>query len=279
MAWYRFLTHRGCRGASWPQQLQVNPLPPCDGGYAYWNQLVRHRGAFATQCLHGDFVQIEMAAHQIWWCQRQPLIEGYILVERGVENIQHSHRCFANIFDVMGECAWHIVDITRAKIERSGLVCRVKHGHPGFTTEVVLLLVSIRMSVNFPQCTRLQIYDKRGHIGDRKILGINNGRGVTLPWRRFHFSRGMNGVGIGGRLVQQLRLHSSREGGTGRRKIYFSFFGRLAKCSAATPKFFAITSCGICAINSVTSRVSFSEKLPSSKTSRNSQPPSNPWME
>ena len=52
-----------------------------------------------------------------------------------------------------------------------------------------------------------------------------------------------------------------------------------AKAASGTPKFLASTSRGVCANQSVSRKVSFSEKSPSSKTSRNSQPSSSPWIE
>ena len=51
---------------------------------------------------------------------------------------------------------------------------------------------------------------------------------------------------------------------------------------SGTPKFFASTSLGVCANQSVIRKVESSEKFPSSNTSRNSQPssgPSSPWIE
>ena len=51
------------------------------------------------------------------------------------------------------------------------------------------------------------------------------------------------------------------------------------KLTAGTPKFFAKNLSWCVPNQSVIRKVSFSEKLPSSKTRRNSQPSSNPWIE
>src|SRR5438034_3007103 len=53
----------------------------------------------------------------------------------------------------------------------------------------------------------------------------------------------------------------------------------LAKAASGTPKFLASTLRGVCLNKSVIRKVSFSEKLPLSNTSRNSQPSSKPWIE
>ena len=63
-------------------------------------------------------------------------------------------------------------------------------------------------------------------------------------------------------------------------KMKSSFLGMLAKALSGTPKFLARTSLGMWASQSVTRERASSLKLPSSKTSRNSQPsPSSPWIE
>ena len=68
--------------------------------------------------------------------------------------------------------------------------------------------------------------------------------------------------------------------GTGAWKIQRSFCGMRSKALSGTPKFLARTSFGVWASQSLSRKVSSSEKLPSSKTSRNSQPsPSSPWIE
>src|SRR5271154_2243912 len=59
-----------------------------------------------------------------------------------------------------------------------------------------------------------------------------------------------------------------------------SFLGMLASACWLTPKFFATTSGGVCAIQSESRTVSYSEKFPSAKTRRNSQPAGpNAWRE
>jgi hypothetical protein len=62
-------------------------------------------------------------------------------------------------------------------------------------------------------------------------------------------------------------------------KCIVVFVGMLAKALSGTPKFAASTSFGVCANQSVIVKVSNSEKLPSSKTSKNSQPSSSPYIE
>src|ERR1700677_842676 len=72
----------------------------------------------------------------------------------------------------------------------------------------------------------------------------------------------------------------SKDPGTAVWKMNNSSLGRFLKASWGTPKFFARTEGGRCAIASLNSSVSDSEKLPSSKTSMNSQPSgSRPWIE
>src|SRR6266404_9783610 len=59
-----------------------------------------------------------------------------------------------------------------------------------------------------------------------------------------------------------------------------SLFGTWLNADAATLKFFASTSGGVCTIQSVIRNVSNSLKLPSSKTSRNLHPSGpKPWIE
>jgi hypothetical protein len=53
----------------------------------------------------------------------------------------------------------------------------------------------------------------------------------------------------------------------------------LANAASETPKFLAGTSGGVWVIQSVSRKVLFSLKSPSSKTSRNSQPSARPWIE
>ena len=69
--------------------------------------------------------------------------------------------------------------------------------------------------------------------------------------------------------------------GTGSGKMYSSLgSGVLPKFDAGTPKFLPNTSGGTCLNQSLSRKVLSSEKLPSSNTSRNSQPSgSSPWIE
>src|SRR5207237_6589200 len=56
--------------------------------------------------------------------------------------------------------------------------------------------------------------------------------------------------------------------------------GIFSTAACGTTKFFDTTSRGVCAIQSESSTVSYSEKLPSSNTSRNSPPSgASPWIE
>ncbi len=73
---------------------------------------------------------------------------------------------------------------------------------------------------------------------------------------------------------------SLSDAGTGAWNMYSSCSGIGLKAATGTPKFFAKTSGGVCAIHVVGRKVLYSEKLPSSKTSRNSVPSgSRPWIE
>jgi hypothetical protein len=58
----------------------------------------------------------------------------------------------------------------------------------------------------------------------------------------------------------------------------FSFSGMAAICWGVQPKFLASTLFGVWAKKSLSMNVEFSEKAPSSKTSRNSTPSSSAWM-
>jgi hypothetical protein len=55
--------------------------------------------------------------------------------------------------------------------------------------------------------------------------------------------------------------------------------GSASKADSSTPKFLARTSRGVWANQSQIRNVSFSEKSPLSKASRNSTPSSRPWIE
>jgi hypothetical protein len=62
--------------------------------------------------------------------------------------------------------------------------------------------------------------------------------------------------------------------------MYNSCSGIGSNAEPETPKFFAKTSTGVCTIHTDGKKVMNSEKLPSSKTSRNSVPSgSKPWIE
>src|ERR1700722_10704599 len=174
---------------------------------------------------------------------------------------------------------WHGTDITCLIVESPSFLARGEHRHAASSTQVILPLVGIWVPVHLPHAARLYL-DKSGRNrrGCWEVRGVYDANLTTGDLQRLLFREL---VGVFHWSAPSWRFDCVVRHGAGHLSLEYparvlDVLGMSAKAASATPKFFATISRGVCANQSVSRHVSFSEKFPSSNASRNSQPSSRP---
>jgi hypothetical protein len=146
-----------------------------------------------------------------------------------------------------------VAHINLLEVHRLRLRPSVEHCHSRLAGHIVLLLIRIRMPVQFPRPTWFQPHNSSGNAGCRPYLLIDNLHLAALGHLMGIISHGLKSKGRQHRSRARFSLlfSFSRPRGNSVAKMYSSFFGTLSNVSGGTSKFFANTSFGVCAIQSV----------------------------
>jgi len=175
----------------------------------------------------------------------------------------------------MRQCLLHVAHVASLEIRSSGTRSCCEHRHSSLAADVVLPLVGVRMPVEFTHTSRAHLNNRRrDRCRHFKETGIDNAHVSSFcPLGDGLFREAKSKIrGDGPRLPAAATWSLASSGGTSDWKMNSSSVGILARACEVVPKFLANTSLGVCAIHSESSTVAYSEKLPSSKTNKNSAP-------
>src|ERR1700691_4642330 len=205
-----------------------------------------------------------MRQHQLRRRMREPFRERQVLVDIALEHLQKFQVGVARILHIMRQRLQHVAHISRLKIHGTGAASGGEHGHSSLSCNVVLPFVGVGMPVQFANPPRMHRHNRRRDRGGNfELPKIHNAHLAALAALRDRWLRSSES--------KILRRRAQRTGS------HFLILGqwsgnRRLENTSLTPKFLESTSWGVCAIQSLSSTVSYSEKLPSSNTSKNSQP-------